>query len=560
MSPTIKELCISSFNSTGFGIGIQNYMTTLLSFSDILCVQEHFLLDSNSKKNSNTDKLKNYFGDAHDAFVVPAVKCNNTINRGRGKGGLAVIWKKHLTKYVTKVPWNNFRLQAIKFSLPQCEFLLINSYFPCDPQTENFDDSELLNVLADLKSLTKQSKCHNVLLAADLNCHFSRETYFTTLVADSMNDLNLSVLWDHPDFPVDYTYCNIANDTASFSTIDHFAISPMLEKVVIEAGVVHSGENTSNHEPIYIKIKVEQINLKLDKEERVTRSNWSNATSDSKEAFKSCLAQKLTSLPKYICTACHDIMCNDPLHLRGIEDYTLDVLKSMEEAGNECLPSTTSTSRRRHGIPGWSQHVKPYADESKFWYALWLSAGKPLNGELFLNMKLSNKQYKFAVRRLKRCADIIQNEKMANCLLNSEGNIFQEVKKIRGNRTNYSSQIDETIGAENIANHFASIYKNLYNSVNLDDEFGFVKTRVQQSIDDESKVQYSRITENTVRKAINLLKAKKSDAYFNISSDFYLNGPDELVTHLTHLMQLYFCHGWVPQVALMCTLIPLVNC
>ena len=75
---------------------------------------------------------------------------------------------------------------------------------------------------------------------------------------------------------------------------------------------------------------------------------------------------------------------------------------------------------------------------------------------------------------------------MADCLLNSEGNIFQEVKKIRGNRTNYSSQIDETIGAENIANHFASLYKNLYNSVSLDDGFEFVKARVQQSIDEEA--------------------------------------------------------------------------
>ena len=216
MYSTINELCISSFNSTGFGIGIQNYMTTLLSFSDILSVQEHFLLDSKSKKNSNTDKLKNYFAHTHDTFVVPAVKCNKTVNRGRGKGGLAIIWKKHLTKYVTKVPCNNFRLQAIKFSLPQCEFLLINSYFPCDPQVENFDDSELLNVLADLKYLIKQSDCHNVLLAADLNSQFSRETYFTTLVADSMNDLSLSISWEHPSFPVDYTYCNIANDTASF--------------------------------------------------------------------------------------------------------------------------------------------------------------------------------------------------------------------------------------------------------------------------------------------------------------------------------------------------------
>ena len=99
----MNSLCITSYNSTGFGPGAQNHMETLLSFSDILCVQEHFLLDSRNKKNSNTDKLVNQFNGLHDMFIVPAFKSVQNVCRGCGKGGLALIWKKTLTKYVTKI-------------------------------------------------------------------------------------------------------------------------------------------------------------------------------------------------------------------------------------------------------------------------------------------------------------------------------------------------------------------------------------------------------------------------------------------------------------------------
>ena len=71
-----------------------------LLFSDVCCVQEHFLLDAKDKKNSNTDKLKTVLGPAYDMHIVPAVKTNTSISRGRESGGLATIWKKALTKYV----------------------------------------------------------------------------------------------------------------------------------------------------------------------------------------------------------------------------------------------------------------------------------------------------------------------------------------------------------------------------------------------------------------------------------------------------------------------------
>ena len=167
-------MCISSYNSTGFSVAVQNYVETLLLFSDIICIQEHFLLDSHDRKYSNTDKIRKRFGDNLDMFIVPAVKDTRQVSKGRGKGGLVTMWKKCFTKYVSKISCSNFRLQATKFSLPSATILVINGYFPCYPRVENFDDTEVLDTLAEIVSIARRTECPNIFLAADLNCHFSR--------------------------------------------------------------------------------------------------------------------------------------------------------------------------------------------------------------------------------------------------------------------------------------------------------------------------------------------------------------------------------------------------
>ena len=86
MSPIKSTICVSSYNSTGFGIAAQNYIDKLLLFSDILCIQEHFLQDSKDKKYSNTNKLRNKFSNEHDMFIVPAYKETDQVTKGRGRG------------------------------------------------------------------------------------------------------------------------------------------------------------------------------------------------------------------------------------------------------------------------------------------------------------------------------------------------------------------------------------------------------------------------------------------------------------------------------------------
>ena len=80
-------------------------------------------------------------------------------------------------------------------------------------------------------------------------------------------------------------------------------------------------------------------------------------------------------------------------------------------------------------------------------------------------MKHAKSQYKYALRRLKRCNDIIQNEKFLKGVLQEGRNIFDEIRKSRGKNRMVSSRIDTQVGSQNIAEHFAETYKELNNNI-----------------------------------------------------------------------------------------------
>ena len=124
---------------------------------------------------------------------------------------LVTLWRKGLTKYATKIDSNNFRILATKFTFSSGNLLVVNSYFPCDPRVEKFDEEELITLLADIKTVIEKSDCASVLLAGDLNSDFSRQTHFTELVEDHLTELGLKIFWQNTgnrcdkSFDVDYT-------------------------------------------------------------------------------------------------------------------------------------------------------------------------------------------------------------------------------------------------------------------------------------------------------------------------------------------------------------------
>ena len=307
------------------------------------------------------------------------------------------------------------------------------------------------------------------------------------------------------------------------STIDHFAGNATLLNCVTETGVIHSGENPSNHSPIYAKIQLGGIDFSSESVKNEKRVNWEKSSLEARENYLTTLSNKLDKLVTPDCVNCRDVTCT--VHMDQFEDYTMSLMAAMEEAAQECLHSTGGGKAENGGlklIPGWAEYVKPYSEESKFWCATWQSAGMPRNGALHDAMKYSKCQYKYAVRRLKRANEKIQNDKFVLGLLSGGANIFSEIKKHRGNVKNVSSRIDDQVGGKNIANKFADIYAQLYNQHEHGEELAHLDNNISEAIGAHSMEDADRVTVDLVKKALNRMKSGKKDALFDLHSDCLL--------------------------------------
>ena len=296
-----------------------------------------------------------------------------------------------------------------------------------------------------------------------------------------------------------------------------------------------------------------------EKVEAVLKPCWAKAREEDISNYKTDLEEQLQNIHVPDCIQCRDPLCDS--HGDAIEEYCSDVLEAIENTAKNNLPLSGSCKgdSKSNTTPGWNEHVRPYQQEAKFWFSVWESSGKPNVGDLFEIMKNSKMQYKYAVRRLKRAGDSIQGDKFVQELLKGGKNIFEEIKQFRGKSKVCSSTIDGEVGSENIAEHFANIYSELYSRVKLDDEFEKLAEEINGKVGPDSMFDVEQVNDNLVKEALKKMKAGKSDALFQFSSDCIVNGPESLIPHLTNLIRLFISHGKTPFFILVCSLVPIVK-
>ena len=63
--------------------------------------------------------------------------------------------------------------------------------------------------------------------------------------------------------------------------------------------------------------------------------------------------------------------CESKNHIENIEEYNMNVMEAMENAGLECLPTSGggNVQGKRPNIPGWNEHIKPYGEESNLYFS-----------------------------------------------------------------------------------------------------------------------------------------------------------------------------------------------
>lgn len=555
MATSIKLL---SYNSRGFNKFKGEFLNTLSSSLDIdiICSQEHLRLRENV--GSVQKELKSY-----NSTFVPAVKSNISISSGRPSGGLGLLWKHSLDNLINIIRHpNSNRVHAITFD---SKFLIVNTYFPVDPKVDNFDDFELLKTLEDINWYLSTFPNLALIIAGDINCDFSRNTRFVNIIREFMMRNSLMTVWS--TYPVDFTYSfsqtRNQNEIFSYSCIDHFLVRCNDIQMVIDAQVLHTADNLSDHEPIYLQCKTDHVIIEMTQHTTTntdSRPSWRKASQSDITNYRDELQRHLSRLVISDGVVCNNPNCIDVNHHKDIDTFSSDLLEAIDFSVSAKIPSSRSCHKEKV-VPGWSSLVKPYQDDAQFWHSIWLSSGKPLNCELHNLMKRSRNAYHLAVRKVKKNCAKIQRDNMVNSLISGgTSNLLKELKSQRlGNPMNIATKMDGYSGSINIANNFGSKYSQLYSKNNSDEQMKDFLFDLNNNIGLQNLSELEKVTPEIVYQAICSLHSNKSDNSFNWKSDALLYGSDILTDYFTLLFHSFLLHGYVPSGLLTCTLQPIVK-
>ena len=520
--------------------------------TDIFCIQEHFLL------RANVFKIQNEFND-FNSVILPATKDNNIMSKGRPSGGLAIFWKNSLNKYVKpiNIP-NSTRTQAITLNN---NLIIINSYFPCDTQDENFNEFELIKCLEEISGIITAHPNHEILIAGDLNTDFGRDSPFVSLVRDFMMNLNLSAAWWLN--PVDFTFSFTRNNRTSFSTLDHFLLCDYLQSHIKDSSVIHLGDNLSGHDPIYISVEPRVApalhnSSTIKDNDFINKPSWDKATDEQKKIYIENLQHELTSIDITQGLLCNDVKCNSDAHKRQIDAYCKSLLDVIDMTTSSTIPPVSRPTEKK--LPGWLDAVKPYQDEARFYHAIWVSYGEPRDCPLHDSMKHTRNAYHYAVRRAKRNEEQIKNKHLLDhCLKGKSTDVIKEFKKQNHSNQQKSSVIDGHSSDQNIANRFGEIYTELYQRNSSSEALNTQMNDLNSKIDADNFREVERITPGVVYQAIQTLKSCKNDNSYCFKSDAMIIGKDVLTNYLTVLFQACIIHGYMPNSILTATLKPIVK-
>ena len=524
----------------------------------MLCgLQDHFQLVNNLYK---LDCFNEY-----NVFSIPARKCNNKVHRGRPSGGLSLIYHQSLCAYATQIRVSN-RVQGIKLDIPNSLFLVINTYFPNDPQTVDFNDQEFLQTLEDIKyHVNSVNNNFTIILMGDLNTNMSRNTTFVDIVKNFCSDFDVESVWSF--HPCDFTYYqerSQGNRTiVSKSVIDHFCISSHSLNLCTEASPLHIAENRSFHDPIYLKLNTSVRTSQSENNDKPRESKllWNRATPKQISTYKSDLSSLLSDINiDELALSCTNVHCTDQQHKDAIDDMCQDVFRSVSTAVSSNIPRTNITSKLYNPMPGWNDAVKELKDKSIFWKSVCVSADRPLDNNLHRLMKTTRHKYHFAIKKVKKHEKAIRKSKFLQaCLNNKIEDIFSELKAMR-NKGGHISKVNDGKNKQlEIAEHFKEMYQEIYNIHDDTAEFNRIKILNSNKINNTDLNIVNRITPAIVQKSIENFHNGKNDSFYEWRSDALKHAKELVATPLADLLKSMIIHGHIPPMFLLCSLIPIIK-
>ena len=192
------------------------YMNDIFSKCDFLCIQEHWLYESQFHR---FDSLS-----SDDVAYCAVSAMDPDIQRsGRPHGGTAIIWRRSILQKIEIIETCSARLCAIKIFINDEHFILLfNVYMPTDQRCDGFNLRVTQDVLSEISVICQAEDAMYIIVTGDLNTDFSRDTIQTREIKQFCDYESLSPCIYSECANIKYTFENCVGNR---SIIDHCLIS-----------------------------------------------------------------------------------------------------------------------------------------------------------------------------------------------------------------------------------------------------------------------------------------------------------------------------------------------
>ena len=361
-----KHLRFLTLNCLGYNSS-RTYLRTLCDNHDILFLQETWL----TRDELHTLKLLH---PDFDGEGVTAIDTESTIRTGRPFGGVAILWRKHLSPKCTVIDYKDPRIMGLELLTDSGKTLFINVYLPyqCYDNTENY-----MYYLGKIQAIIDEVDTSNIVVLGDFNAAVG--TNFENELQIMCERLNLTIS-DYVTFGREsgcYTYVSHSTDTTSW--LDHVICSHSMSKLICKMSI-HNKSPVSDHLVLSANVKDHCIsNISNPVPSKNTTPtvkrptvNWAKATPKDISSYCHCTKEKLMNIILPVSTlSCNNVECTDASHLAEIDKLYKDVCDSILTSGQQTLRNISCKNANNYVVPGWNDYVDEAHDEARHHYIIW---------------------------------------------------------------------------------------------------------------------------------------------------------------------------------------------
>ncbi len=551
----MNKLRIHSYNCKSLQSSIHE-IQELCENSDIILLQETWLRRSELY----------ILNQIHAEFCgsgISAMDTESSIHTGRPHGGLAIMWRKTLSEYITPIDYSDTRIQGIVCTSDDRKLLVLNVYMPCS----NHENLELFSYyLTKLDGIITSSNTSLCMIMGDFNADLKPRDdgkithLFGRKLLEYCNKENLCIS-DLIRNSSDSTYTFFSASQGSTSWLDHCICTWSTNALVNDIGILYQ-YITSDHFPMYVVLDLmlgaHVHHARPESSTAGVKVRWNKLTANELDSYKMASHKLLREMvTDYSLIECRDPNCINQEHTRAIDKLYSDIVATLH------LASESHQSRHSHDksqqVPGWNEYCKELHSIARDAFLLWRRNGSPRSGPVFEAMSRSRAQFKRTLRQCRADEERLKSDSIAKKLLLSDMKQFwNEVNSDIGKNVNLTTNtINGVTGSVNICNMWKDHFSNLLNSyTNKTYKKSVIRSCSHINENDHSNVL---INVGSVLECIKGLKKGKTPGSDNISSEHLIYADAILGFYLSCLFNGMITHGYLPTQFMDTTIITLVK-